>query len=89
MAVTVSMVKELRGNTGAGMMDCKNALVEADGDIETIVPYTYDHLLFHINSRNTKDKHYFRKLTQYFYMSDYPFCIGHIDQNFPATQNFS
>jgi elongation factor Ts len=28
------MVKELREKTGAGMMDCKNALVEADGDME-------------------------------------------------------
>jgi elongation factor Ts len=30
-------VKELRERTGAGMMDCKNALVEADGDIEKAV----------------------------------------------------
>ena len=37
MAVTVSMVKELRGNTGAGMMDCKNALVEADGDMDKAI----------------------------------------------------
>ncbi len=32
MAVTAQMVKELRDKTGAGMMDCKKALVEADGD---------------------------------------------------------
>lgn len=32
--ITASMVKELREMTGAGMMDCKNALVEADGDID-------------------------------------------------------
>lgn len=31
-AITASMVKELRERTGAGMMDCKNALVEAGGD---------------------------------------------------------
>ena len=37
MAVTVSMVKELRGNTGAGMMNCKNALVEADGDMDKAI----------------------------------------------------
>src|SRR5436190_142552 len=30
--ITASMVKELRERTGAGMMDCKNALVEAGGD---------------------------------------------------------
>ena len=33
-AVTVAMVKELRERTGAGMMDCKNALVETGGDVE-------------------------------------------------------
>ncbi len=33
MAITASMVKELREKTGAGMMDCKKALVEADGDL--------------------------------------------------------
>lgn len=32
MAVTAAEVKRLREKTGAGMMDCKNALVEADGD---------------------------------------------------------
>ena len=34
MAVTAALVKELRERTGAGMMDCKKALVETDGDIE-------------------------------------------------------
>ena len=34
MTITASMVKELRGKTGAGMMDCKTALKETDGDIE-------------------------------------------------------
>ena len=37
MAVTAQMVKELREMTGAGMMDCKKALVEADGDIDQAV----------------------------------------------------
>ncbi|MBQ3924425.1 MAG: elongation factor Ts [Firmicutes bacterium] len=37
MAVTASMVKELRELTGAGMMDCKKALVETDGDIDKAV----------------------------------------------------
>ncbi|MDH3743295.1 MAG: translation elongation factor Ts [Hyphomicrobiales bacterium] len=32
--ITASMVKELRERTGAGMMDCKNALTETDGDME-------------------------------------------------------
>jgi elongation factor Ts len=34
MSITASMVKELRERTGAGMMECKKALVEADGDAE-------------------------------------------------------
>ena len=37
MAVTAQMVKELREMTGAGMMDCKKALVEADGDMDQAV----------------------------------------------------
>lgn len=37
MAVTASMVKELREMTGAGMSDCKNALVEADANMEKAV----------------------------------------------------
>ena len=39
MTVTASMVKELRGKTGAGMMDCKNALTETDGDIEAAIDW--------------------------------------------------
>ena len=34
MAITASMVKELRERTGAGMMECKKALVETDGDLD-------------------------------------------------------
>lgn len=36
-AITASMVKELREKTGAGMMDCKKALVEAEGNMEVAV----------------------------------------------------
>jgi elongation factor Ts len=35
--ITADAVKELRERTGAGMMDCKNALVEADGDLDKAV----------------------------------------------------
>jgi len=35
--ITAAMVKELRERTGAGFMDCKNALVEADGDLDKAV----------------------------------------------------
>ncbi len=37
MAVTASVVKELREKTGAGMMDCKKVLTETDGDIEKAI----------------------------------------------------
>ncbi len=37
MAVTAALVKELRERTGAGMMDCKKALVETNGDIEVAI----------------------------------------------------
>lgn len=37
MNITASMVKDLRTQTGAGMMDCKKALVEAEGDIAKAV----------------------------------------------------
>jgi elongation factor Ts len=39
MNVTAGMVKELRDKTGAGMMDCKNALAETKGDIEAAVDW--------------------------------------------------
>ena len=39
MAVTASMVKELREKTGAGMMDCKKALQETDGDMDQAIDY--------------------------------------------------
>jgi elongation factor Ts len=39
MAVTASMVKELRERTGAGMMECKKALVETDGDIDAAIEH--------------------------------------------------
>tara|TARA_B100000427_G_scaffold66141_1_gene52711 strand:- start:1260 stop:2189 length:930 start_codon:yes stop_codon:yes gene_type:complete len=37
--VTASLVKELRDKTGAGMMDCKNALVETNGNIEESIDW--------------------------------------------------
>ncbi|MBM7560616.1 translation elongation factor Ts [Fusibacter tunisiensis] len=39
MSITAAMVKELREATGAGMMDCKKALVEKDGNIEEAIKY--------------------------------------------------
>ena len=39
MAVTASMVKELRERTGAGMMECKKALVETNGDLDAAIEH--------------------------------------------------
>lgn len=39
MAITAKLVKELREKTGAGMMDCKKALQETDGDIDKAIDY--------------------------------------------------
>ena len=39
MEITASLVKELRERTGAGMMECKKALVETGGDIDAAVEY--------------------------------------------------
>ena len=39
MAITAGMVKELREMTGAGMMDCKKALAETNGDMDAAVEY--------------------------------------------------
>ena len=37
MAITAAMVKELREITGAGMMDCKKALTETEGNVEKAI----------------------------------------------------
>ena len=39
MAVTAALVKELRERTGAGMMECKKALVETGGDLEGAIEF--------------------------------------------------
>ena len=63
MAITASMVKELREMTGAGMMDCKKALNETNGDMDAAVEFlrkngqakaetvSYTHLTLPTNSR--------------------------------------
>jgi len=37
--ITAGMVKDLREKTGAGMMDCKKALAETDGDMQKAIDY--------------------------------------------------
>jgi elongation factor Ts len=39
MSVTASMIKELRGQTGAGILDCRKALQEAEGDMEKAIDW--------------------------------------------------
>src|SRR5690625_5421587 len=39
MAITAKMVKELREKTGAGMMDCKKALTETNGNMEDAIDF--------------------------------------------------
>ena len=39
MTITAQMVKELREKTGAGMMDCKKALTEVNGDMEAAIDF--------------------------------------------------
>ena len=39
MAITAALVKELRDRTSAGMMDCKKALTECDGDMEAAITW--------------------------------------------------
>ena len=39
MAITAQMVKELREKTGAGMMDCKKALQETNGDMDQAIDF--------------------------------------------------
>ncbi len=43
MEINAKMVKELRDKTGAGMMDCKKALKETDGDQEKAAAYLREH----------------------------------------------
>ena len=47
--ISANAVKELRERTGAGMMDCKKALAEVDGNVEKAIDYlreAHSHTLF-------------------------------------------
>ena len=37
--ISAQLVKELREKTGAGMMDCKKALVQTEGDVEAAIDF--------------------------------------------------
>ena len=45
MEISSTMVKELRVKTGAGMMDCKEALIAAEGDFEKAIDFLRKSLL--------------------------------------------
>lgn len=54
MEIKISMLKELRAKTGAGVMDCKNALVESKGDLEQAVIHIYQQGLATVTKRAKK-----------------------------------
>ena len=59
MSVDASVVKELRDKTGAGMMDCKNALKETKGDLEKAVDHLRNQVLQKLKK---KEKELLRKV---------------------------
>ena len=44
MAVTIADIQHLRKMTGAGMMDCKKALIEADNDFDKAMVYDLNYI---------------------------------------------
>lgn len=48
--ITAAMVKELREKTGSGMMDCKRALAENDGDVEKALDFLRKKVLQRLRS---------------------------------------
>jgi elongation factor Ts len=55
MTITSNAVKELRQKTGAGMMDCKKALVEAQGDEEKAIEFLRKHGLAQVAKRSGRE----------------------------------
>jgi elongation factor Ts len=56
MEITAGMVKELREMTGSGMMDCKRALVESNGNIDKAVEYLREKGLAAAAKKSRKDR---------------------------------
>ena len=63
--ITAAIVKELRERTGSGMMDCKKALAETNGDMEKAIDYLREKGLakaakrrtyFHVYSQQREDR---------------------------------
>ena len=51
MNISADRVKELRGQSGAGIMDCKNALLEAEGEIEKALQILKERSLFIVEKK--------------------------------------
>ena len=52
--ITAEMVKNLREATGAGMMDCKKALSECNGDIDAAVDYLREKGIAKANKKESR-----------------------------------
>lgn len=57
MAITADQVKSLRDKTGAGMMDCKRALTEADGDLDRAVSILREKGLAAADKKSGRETH--------------------------------
>ena len=55
MGIDAKLVKTLREKTGAGMMDCKNALVDSEGDLEKAVDYLRKSGVAKAEKKGTRD----------------------------------
>ncbi|MDZ7766548.1 MAG: hypothetical protein U5K00_19350 [Melioribacteraceae bacterium] len=65
MSISAAQVKELRDKTGAGMMDCKKALTEAEGDFDKAIEILRKKVL-RLLQKEPKDQ-----LTKESYLLDY------------------
>ncbi len=54
MAITTEMIKELRGNTGAGILECRKALEQANGDMKAALDYLREKGLAQAQKRATR-----------------------------------
>jgi len=55
--ISAASVKELRERTGAGFMDCKNALVEADGDLDQAIAILRERGLAAAAKKSSREAH--------------------------------
>jgi translation elongation factor EF-Ts len=66
MEISAKTVKELREKTGAGMMDCKNALLQSSGEFEKAIEILQKILTYDPNhTQSKKSIHIYKKLIIY------------------------